>query len=31
MELKDNSLAAGVLDLDDNYKTLTEWLVTVLM
>ena len=32
MELKDNSLAAGVLDdLDDNYKTLTEWLVIMLM
>ena len=29
MELRDKSLCAGVLDdLDDNYKTLTEWLVT---
>ena len=32
MELRDKSLCAGVLDdLDDNYKTLTEWLVTTLM
>ena len=32
MELKDNSLAAGILDdLDNNYKTLTEWLVTMLI
>ena len=32
MELRDKSLCAGILDdLDDNYKTLTEWLVTTLM
>ena len=30
MELKDNNLIADVLDdLDDNYKTLMEWLATV--
>lgn len=30
MELKDNRLIADVLDdLDDDYKTLMEWLVTI--
>ena len=32
MELKDNNLIADVLDdLDDNYKILMEWLVTMLI
>ena len=32
MELKDNSLTANdVDDLNDNYKTLMEWLVTMAM
>lgn len=32
MELKDNSLTANAVDdLNDNYKTLMEWLVTMVM